>query len=110
MSKNFKRNFSLLKILSKSSPKTRKEIILRGNKSLIFAVCEACFNCLKGNIRFEKRKREKLRKYRKQFKDLISVDCFKNNCKKQKKIIARNSASFIPLLLTTALSHFLKQN
>ena len=52
-----------LEILTKATPKLRKEILKNCESSLIEAISEVCYNYLRGNINCEKKQYSELKKH-----------------------------------------------
>lgn len=108
MSNNLRKNLSLLKILAKTSPKSRREIIDKSDPDLVASICESCFNFCKGSVKLNSQRKKQLRKYRKQMIQLGSVKNLRKNCKREKKIINKTSA-FLPLLINEILKFLNKK-
>lgn len=59
-----------LEILTKATPKLRKEILKNCEPSLIEAISEVCYNYLRGNINCGKKQYCELKKHQKCIKNL----------------------------------------
>ena len=73
-----------LEILTKSSPKLRKEILKNCKPSLVDAISEVCYNYLRGNINCDKKHYCELKKHHKCIRQLAST--YKNNNSSKKKL------------------------
>jgi flagellar motor component MotA len=67
-SAHMKKNAHILKKISKSSGKVRKQVLARADDSLIKSICECCSNVVKGNITKDPKRLRKLVKYKKQIR------------------------------------------
>ena len=65
MSARLKRNFKLLKVLQKASPRQRKLILQKASNDLVLCIAEIVDNVLRGHVNLSKAKLKQLSKYKK---------------------------------------------
>lgn len=104
MSSNLIKHLPALKVLKISPPKIQKIILERAEASLIASICEICLNLCEGNIRCDKKRYAKLKKYKTCLHKLASAERNQKNYLKEKKLLAQKGGAFLPLLLPVALS------
>lgn len=97
MSVRLRRNFALLKTLTRSSPKIRKVILQECPPDLIQAICEICMNLLKGNIPITQCQHHKLKRYKETIRQMA---CRKDGVRKKKKLLNQKGGFLLPLLTT----------
>jgi lipoate synthase len=99
MSARLRRNISLLRLLSKSSPSERKVILKRGGPDLIKTICECAENVLNGNVKTTPRRLSALRKHKNHLRRLV-----RGTLKSQTRHLQQKGGGvFIPALLAAAL-------
>jgi hypothetical protein len=94
MSRLVRKNCSLMKLLARSPPKRRREIIKLAPKELVHSFSEGALNVLKGNIRLSKKKQASLKRYKTNVYNLASR---KTSLAKKKQVLMSGGA-FFPLL------------
>lgn len=99
MSQRIKRNLPFLKLLLTLKPKERRSFLCRATEDLILALCEICFNVLKGKIPLSSSQYAKLNKQKKFIKMFANR---KSGIKHKRKVVTQ-SGGFIPALLSVAL-------
>lgn len=97
MSVRLRRNFALLKTLTRSSPKIRKVILQECSPDLIQAICEICMNLLKGNIPITQCQHNKLKRYKEKIRQMA---CRKAGVRQKKKLLNQKGGFLLPLLTT----------
>lgn len=97
MSVRLRRNFALLKTLTRSSPKIRKVILQQCSPNFIQSVCEICMNLLKGNIPVTECQHKKLKRYREKIRQMASR---REGVRKKRKLITQKGGFLLPLLTT----------
>lgn len=96
--KRLEENKNFLKILTLSDKNILKSIIKGLNKQQTFCLCEIVLNLLKGNINISKEDYERLKKYKKKFRNLL-----KTSKLSQKKYILQKGG-FLEVLIPTVIS------
>jgi len=94
------RNYSLLKILSRSSPKQRKLIIKRVNPDVISCLCDICHNIIKGNLHLSSKQKINAIRFKKIIRKL--ADKKKKIESKRKNILQQGG--FLPAIIPAAIS------
>jgi len=92
--KRVKAHMSLLKRLSKCTPKQRKALLKEGGKSLQLCLRECALNILKGNVPLTKCQKTKLKRYKQGIRDLS-----KKSTSQKKRLHIEQKGGFLPLLL-----------
>ncbi len=72
MSQLMKRNAHFIRLLSKTPPQRRNEILKHAPKELIAALSEGALNILNGNVKLTTRKYSSLKRYRSQLRQLAN--------------------------------------
>lgn len=93
MSSLMKRNLKFLELLSKVSPKTRRDILKYAPKELVQAISEGAYNVLKGNVKLSKKKFAALKRQKSKLRLLASA---KTSRKRKNEVIQKGG--FIGLL------------
>lgn len=95
VSKHFKKNARLLKLLAKGSKETRKDILKMCDPSLTHAICECTNNIVSGRFPISRGHIEKLRPH---IRHLRNITDKKVPLTKRTKIIQQHGG-FLPLIL-----------
>ena len=102
MSAVARRALPLLKTLVDAKPKLKKAIIKYASPDLVMAISEIALNMLKGVIKLTPQQKQRLSRYKKEFRSLakknVSVD------KKRKILVQKGGGAGLALLLPLALS------
>jgi hypothetical protein len=104
MSKNLQnclKHFELISLIR--NPRLRRGLLaeLAINKCYYLALREMLNNSLKGNVKLNKRQKQKLNKY----SSVISkINCKKKLCKKNRKQFMIQSGGFLPDLIPAVIS------
>ena len=93
---NIKEQLPELLFLGKCNSKTRKLILQNANSKLINAIRECLHNFLKGNVPFHKKDMNKIKKYKKSIRSLVSKSCLKRN-----REILVQKGGFLPFIIPT---------
>ena len=99
MSSRIKRNYNVLHVLNKASPKLRKAILENSNTDLVLALCEVISNVLSGAVKLRGPVKQKLKKHRSALRKVAD----KKVALKIKKQILAQKGGFLPALLAPAL-------
>lgn len=99
MKARIRKNLPILKLLSKSKPRQRKEIIKKASPDVIKTISECSLNVLNGNLRLTPTQKRKLKKHKNSLRRLAQRKISTN---KRRKII--QSGGFLPLLLAPLLA------
>ena len=83
-----------INFLSKCNPKLRKYVLEHADKKLIFVLNECMVNFLKGNIKLDEKKFQKLKKHKNSIRLLVN-----SNCLKKKKKLFVQKGGFLPFVL-----------
>lgn len=107
-SKHLIKNIELLHFLSNSPLSTQKAIISSCEPDLIASLIEISANLLAGKIVCSPEEKRKLRKYRKELRELAVTCELDSSCKKQRQLIVNNrrnqkGGNFLSILLPPAL-------
>ena len=101
MSDSIKANFKFIRLLSDSSPLSRRKLLQKVSNKDLKAISELCLNLIRGNIKLNKRQRAKFERYKK------SIGLLANrriSLKKKKQVInQKGSAGFLLPLASIAL-------
>ena len=89
----------LLKELSKTKSRYRKDILRKADPNLILALCEAIYNLLEGKIKVNNSQKEILKKDKATLRKLIE----KAPIKDKRKLLVQKGG-FLPILLPAVLS------
>jgi hypothetical protein len=96
---------SILKVLLKSTPNIRKELLQHADKTLVCTICECVLNILLGNVQLTEKDKKKLVKNKSLLKKVVKKS---ENWKKKRKIIQKGGNILITLL-TPLLSSILSK-
>ena len=99
MSARLKRNFGLLKVLQKASPKQWKALLKNASNELVLCIAEIVSNVLKGNVKVNAKQHAQLRKYKRVLRTLIN----KRISVKSKKRLLSQKGGFLSALLGPAI-------
>lgn len=91
----------LLDILSRAKQKERKRILESSTYKLIKSIVECIENVLRGNVKLDKNKFDKLKRYKNVLRRIRSGS---NKWKHKKQIIVQQGGSFLPSLVTPIVS------
>ena len=95
MSTRLKRNFKLLKLLQKASPKKRKLILHNASSDLVLCIAEIIDNVLRGHVNMPKKKLKQLSKYKKVLRSVANKKVPVNS----KRKILNQRGGFLSALL-----------
>ena len=98
MTKRVEAHLSLLKKLRKCKPSHRKILIRDGGKSLQLCLRECAVNLLKGNIHLTKQQLNKLKKYKKQIREIS-----KKKTSNKRRVKIEQTGGFLPALIAPVL-------
>ena len=99
MSRLVRKNCSLMKLISRSPAKRRREIIKLAPKELLLSFSEGALNVLNGNIGLSKKKKSSLRRYK---NNLYNLSSKKTSINKKRQILMSGGA-FFPLLASVLI-------
>lgn len=98
--KRLKANRHILHVLKNANPRLRKTIIKESTPEVIKTLCEICQNTLNGNAKISLPTKNRLKKYKKTIRNLMSP---KLNLSSKRKILIQKGG-FLPILLASLLS------
>ena len=106
MSSVVKRALPLLKVLADSNPKLKKAIIQHASPDLVTAISEIALNMLKGIIKLTHQQKQRLSRYKKEFRSLAKKNL---SIKKKRKLLVQKGggaglAALLPLVIPLLLS------
>lgn len=96
--KRLKKQWDLLKVLSKAKPKTVKAIIKDGDRELLHCLCECALNVLKGHVPLTPTQKKRLSRHKTHLRTLARRNI---NIGNKKKILQRGG--FVGALLGPVL-------
>lgn len=101
MSKCVVKHIHLLDALAKAKPSERKAMLKKSNFGLVKSIVECVENVLDGNVKLEKKRLLKLKKYKNQLRKI-----YKSGKKwtSKKKVIIQTGGGFLPTLLLPIIS------
>ena len=102
MSAVVKRALSLLKTLAEAKPKFKKAIIKNASPELLKAISEIVLNMLKGIIPLSPQQKQRLSRYKKEFRTLAKKGI--SAVKKRKLLVQKGGGAALGILLPIALS------
>ena len=104
MTKRVRKHLSLLKRLRKCtlSAKDRKAVLYQGGKPLQLCLQECAINILKGNVQLSKAQFDKLKRYKKQLRELG-----KKKTSQSRRIQIEQKGGFLPLMLAPIVGSLL---
>jgi hypothetical protein len=88
-----------MKLIAKSPPKRRREIIKLAPKELVLSFSEGALNVLNGNVPLTKKKKSNLKRYRKNLYNLSS----KRTSLLKKRQVLMSGGAFFPLLASVLI-------
>ena len=100
MSARLKRNFDLLKVLNKASPKQRQAILDTSKNDLIQCIAEIIQNLLQGNVKLSTVQKSKLKKYKSVLRTIANK---KTKIADKKKLLLVQKGGFLSALLAPAI-------
>ena len=106
MSTRVKKHLPLLKWLSVVKPSLAKNVLKVVDKEVLDAICECCYNVLKGNVPLTREQKRSLAKYRKVLRGLSGPG--RVSLKKKRQLV--QTGGFLPMLakpVLGALANFL---
>ena len=98
MTKRVVSHLSLLKKLRKCKPRCRKELLKSGGRSLQLCLRECAVNILKGNVQLTKCQITKLKKYKKQIREIG-----KKKTSQKRRLQIEQKGGFLPALIAPVL-------
>lgn len=99
MSQNLVNQLSNLEALVKASPPIRKQMVGKGSRDFINAICECTDNALKRNIPINDEDLKKMHKYKHAMRKLVKKDTLK----KKRKLLQQHGG-FLQFLIPAAVS------
>ena len=102
MSAVVRRALPLLKTLVDANPKLKKAIIKYASPDLVMAISEIALNMLKGVIKLTPQQKQRLSRYKKEFRSLAKKNLSVN--KKRKILVQKGGGAGLAVLLPLALS------
>ncbi len=100
MSRRVHKHAPFLHVLATGSKKQRQGVIDGAGKDLITCVCECALNVLNGNVSLTAAERTKLRRHRRELRELTNR---RTSLQKKKKALTQKGG-FLGALLTPVLS------
>lgn len=88
-----------MKLIARSPPKRRRDIIKLAPKELVLSFSEGALNLLKGNVPLSSRKKSGLKRYRQNIYNLAS----KKTGLSKKRQILMSGGGFFPLLASVLI-------
>lgn len=101
MSKCVIKHIHLLDALAKAKPSERKTILKKSNFGLIKSIVECIENVLGGNVKLDKNRVKKLKKYKSQLRKIHTSG---RKWTSKKKVIIQTGGAFLPALLVPIIS------
>lgn len=101
MSKCVIKHIHLLDTLARAKPSERKTILKQSNFGLIKSIVECIENVLDGNVKLDKNRVKKLKKYKSQLRKIYTSG---RKWTSKKKIIIQTGGAFLPALLVPIIS------
>ena len=102
MSAVVKRALPLLETLVNANPKLKKAIIQHASPDLVTAISEIALNMLKGIIKLTPQQKQRLSRYKKEFRSLAKKTLSVK--KKRKILVQKGTGAGLAVLLPIALS------
>ena len=102
MSLLVRRALPLLKVLVNANPKLKKAIIKHASPNLVTAISEIALNMLKGVIKLSPQQKQRLSRYKKEFRSLAKKNVSVN--RKRKLLVQKGGGAGLALLLPLAIS------
>ena len=102
MSLLVRRALPLLKVLVNANPKLKKAIIKHASPNLMTAISEIALNMLKGVIKLSPQQKQRLSRYKKEFRSLAKKTVSVN--RKRKLLVQKGGGAGLALLLPLAIS------
>lgn len=101
MSKCVIKHIHLLDALAKARPAERKAMLRNSNFGLIKSIVECVENVLSGNVKLDKKRMVKLKKYKNQLRKIYTSG---KKWTSKKKVIVQSGGGFLPALLIPVIS------
>lgn len=101
MSKCVIKHIHLLETLAKAKPVVRKTMLKNSNFGLIKSIVECIENVLDGNVKLDKNRLRKLKKYKNQLRKIYTSG---KKWTSKKKVIVQTGGAFLPALLVPIIS------
>lgn len=95
------KHIHLLDALAKAKPAERKSILKKSNFGLIKSIVECIENVLDGNVKLDKKRIKKLKKYKAQLRKIYASG---RKWTSKKKVIIQTGGGFLPALLVPIIS------
>ena len=102
MSAVVRRALPLLKTLADAKPKLKKAIIKYASPDLVNAISEIVLNMLKGIIKLTPQQKQRLSRYKKEFRSLAKKNVSVN--KKRKILIQKGAGAGLAALIPIAIA------
>lgn len=103
--KRLKANKHILQVLKNGNPQLRKALLKASSPEVIKTLCEISLNTLNGNNKITKYCKRKLKKYKKELRNLASP---KLKLATKRKILIQKGG-FLPVLIGSVLSGLIGQ-
>lgn len=101
MSKCVIKHIHLLEALAKAKPLERKALLEKSNFGLIKSIVECIENVLDGNVKLDKSRMKKLKKYKNQLRKIYASG---RKWTSKKKVIIQTGGGFLSALLVPVIS------
>ena len=101
MSQLLHNQIGYLKMLAHCSPHQRNVLLTTATPEQIHAICEVCYNLIKGTIPISRNQKEQLRDHANDIRDLANPS---TPYKTKKQIVAQRGGGFVSDVLTPLLS------
>ena len=101
---SLRKNLMILRKLSKSKPKVRKEFLKHADKELVRCICECAHNTIYNNVPVTKPQLKRLSRHKRMLRRLAKKG---ESWKKKKQAIVRQKGGFLLPLLAPILGTFL---
>lgn len=101
MSKCVIKHIHLLDALAKAKPAERKVMLKKSNFGVIKSIVECVENVLSGNVKLDKKRMVKLKKYKNQLRKIYTSG---KKWTSKKKVIVQSGGGFLPALLIPIIS------
>lgn len=98
MTKRIVAHLSLLRKLKKCKPRCRKQLLSSGGKSLQLCLRECAVNILRGNVRLTKCQITRLKKYKKQIREIG-----RKKTTQKRRLQIEQKGGFLPALIAPIL-------
>lgn len=101
MSKCVIKHIHLLDALAKAKPSERKILLKNSNFGVVKSIVECIENVLNGNVKLDKNRLKKLKKYKNQLRKIYASG---KKWTSKKKVIIQTGGGFLPALLLPVIS------